>query len=257
MLTNSKHHNEQQIAVEVIKKTVMLTHCTQQCQRASWLTTHKYECQLFARLYPKVLPSNVRAVVQMLLLRETSKASQVEWNNFLGLQSHVEKWKSHNDETWDNITLMSKAAKEYSGTDVDRVVVQDIFCKVNSLKFSTCSNDSFAFYHLLRSFQLMINSFSLSSPSQYSIGFVLHPLLALTNHSCNYNAVVEFTWNGPGTNPLLLYAARPIAKDEEVLISYIDPGDNLTARRKALEDRYFFTCNCDRCSKEDDELQRK
>lgn len=46
------------------------------------------------------------------------------------LESHIEKWKSRGGETWENIGLMARGTKEYSGTDLDEGTLREIFCKV-------------------------------------------------------------------------------------------------------------------------------
>lgn len=76
------------------------------------------------------------------------------------------------------------------------------------------------------------------------IGIYLHPYAALINHSCDYNSVVGFDGD-----ELFVKAVRPIKKGEQILISYIDASGPYKVRRKELSNRYFFDCQCSKCSK--------
>lgn len=67
---------------------------------------------------------------------------------------------------------------------------------------------------------------------------------AYMNHSCEYNTVVGFDGS-----VMYAKAIRPIAKDKEVLISYIDATNPYEQRQKELKERYFFTCNCPKCKR--------
>jgi SET domain len=79
------------------------------------------------------------------------------------------------------------------------------------------------------------------------LGLVLHPLAALANHSCTHNAFVRFDRAYTG-HRLSIRALRPIARGEQVVISYIDATNPVHVRQKELQDRYFFTCECSKCS---------
>lgn len=75
------------------------------------------------------------------------------------------------------------------------------------------------------------------------IGLYLHPYAALINHSCDYNATVGFDGE-----ELYIKAVRPIKKDEQIFISYIDTTTPNEVRRKELSERYFFDCQCTKCA---------
>lgn len=83
------------------------------------------------------------------------------------------------------------------------------------------------------------------SPWYDSLGLALHPLAALVNHSCNYNAFVRF--DAPD-HQLNIIALRPIARDEQIVVSYIDATNPRHVRQKELQDKYFFHCACSKCS---------
>jgi hypothetical protein len=66
----------------------------------------------------------------MLLLKQGNKLEIGGWEEFLKLESHIEAWESRGGETWANICLMAKGAKEYSETDIGEEAMRDIVCKV-------------------------------------------------------------------------------------------------------------------------------
>jgi SET domain len=101
----------------------------------------------------------------------------------------------------------------------------------------------------------LVNCFTLVSPCYDPLGIVLHPLAALANHSCDYNAVVRVEFHWPGGHRLKVRALRPIASGEEITVSYIDATTPRHVRQRELQDRYFFTCECSKCL--DDTLVKK
>ncbi|KAJ6587175.1 hypothetical protein DFH09DRAFT_1028381 [Mycena vulgaris] len=72
-------------------------------------------------------------------------------------------------------------------------------------------------------------------------------LEARLNHSCSPNVVHRFD---PESFTLSVHAIRPIAKDEEIVHSYIDLTTTVTrdARRSLLRDLFHFECTCERCT---------
>lgn len=203
----------------------VVRYCSKDCQTWSWKTVHKHECSLFARLHPNILPNNVRAIVQLLLLRKASRLPPGEWDDFMKLESHLPRWKSEGGQMWENIGLMARGAKEYSGTDLDEETLRETFAK------------------------LLVNCFVMISPYYDPLGLVLHPLSALVNHSCNYNATVRFD-RSKGGHCLSIRALRHIARGEQIFLSYIDATNPRHVRQKELQERYFFDCKCSKCSKE-------
>ncbi|KKY24933.1 putative set and mynd domain [Phaeomoniella chlamydospora] len=115
--------------------------------------------------------------------------------------------------------LMARAAKEYSGTHVTVEYVLSLLARI------------------------MINSFTLVTPTFDPIGIILHPLPSMMNHSCDYNAYVRCHKNGA----MDVVAIKPISQAEEVRISYIDSTFPTRIRQKELKDNYFFDCKCSKC----------
>lgn len=65
------------------------------------------------------------------------------------------------------------------------------------------------------------------------------------NHACDNNA--QKNWNKK-IKRHTVHALRDIDKDEEITITYLSPLKNRTARQKALQERFRFTCLCHLCS---------
>jgi len=105
------------------------------CQRADWNAVHKKECKTFARLYPRVLPASVRALVR-LLLKQPSLPTDT-WDAVMALQSHSTEFGA--TEHWGEICLMAKGAHQYSGTLLAEPLVLSLYCAVCLLRIiSSC-----------------------------------------------------------------------------------------------------------------------
>jgi hypothetical protein len=103
----------------------------------------------------------------------------------------------------------------------------------------------------------MVNSFTLTNPTFDAIGMVLHPKPAFMNHSCRPNAFIRCDVAPSSGQPelpfygsLSVHAYRRIRKDEEITICYVDNSHPFEKRRRELKERYFFSCVCDRCERE-------
>ena len=65
------------------------------------------------------------------------------------------------------------------------------------------------------------------------------------NHACDNNA--QKSWNEK-IKRHTVHALRDVDKGEEITITYLYPLKNRTARQKALQERFGFTCLCHLCS---------
>lgn len=65
------------------------------------------------------------------------------------------------------------------------------------------------------------------------------------NHACDNNA--QKSWNEK-IKRHTVHALKDIDKGEEITITYLSPLKNRTARQKALQERFDFTCLCHLCS---------
>ncbi|KAF8532760.1 hypothetical protein BDD12DRAFT_868552 [Trichophaea hybrida] len=189
-------------------------YCDQTCQRVDW-EVHKMECKIFARLYPRTLPSSVRALIR-LLLKQPCLPTTI-WNTVITKQSHVTKFGT--TENWKDICLMAKGAHQYSGTFLSESMVLRLYCVI------------------------LVNSLTLTTPTLDPIGICFDPFAANANHSCVPNSFIIFEGRS-----LTLRSLNVIPKSTEITISYIDATFPTATRQAELQSRWFFTCACGLCS---------
>ncbi|KAK8243719.1 hypothetical protein HDK90DRAFT_447532 [Phyllosticta capitalensis] len=199
-------------------------YCGKSCQAASWKRGHKCQCgPMKAIPLGQNLPHAARTVVQALCMRKAGKISDEEWNAFHTLPSHEDSLRQQPD--WETHAIMALGALHYSGTDdvFDTDEAIGVYCRV------------------------IANSLTLTNPGLVPIGICLDPFACSANHSCDPNTFVVF--DGP---QIFFRALKPIAKDEEILVSYIDEANPFQYRQKELLERYHFVCNCSKCQKGND-----
>ncbi|KAL6720726.1 hypothetical protein ACLMJK_002651 [Lecanora helva] len=195
------------------------------CQAQAWKGRHRFECKIFAKLYPNVLPNTVRMVIQLLLRRQAKALPDSEWEALLKLQSHIDDFRSSHSKnpegltTWQTIELMSNAASKYSGSKEPIPFIQTLTARI------------------------LINTLTLTTPTFDPLGLCVSPLSSLLNHSCAPNTAVIYS--GP---TLTLRSLAPIPQDSELTISYIDTTNPTPTRQSELQSRYFFTCVCPSCT---------
>ncbi|KAL3489722.1 SET and MYND domain protein [Aspergillus germanicus] len=196
-------------------------YCDKTCQIKDWHLGHRFECSVFKALKPRVLPTNARAVLRIILRLAAparSAYSPKELSLLHELESHSDEIRDKNPASWERITLSAMAVKHYSGTNMELEEIVKISAK------------------------LEVNSFSLTTATYDRIGMYMHPYAAIMNHDCHYNAIVGF--DGP---QMYVKAIRPIKDGEQIVISYVDATNRYSVRKKELLERYYFTCRCDRC----------
>ncbi|RAL03410.1 S-adenosylmethionine-dependent methyltransferase [Aspergillus ibericus CBS 121593] len=212
---------DEKITLKACTGCQVVKYCDKTCQGKDWKFAHALECSIFRNLQPRVLPINARAMLRMVLRHGRGKYSSEELDQFLQLETHIKDVREKNAPQWERISLTSKAVKAYSGTDMSEEVISAFGAK------------------------LEINAFNLTNAIYDRIGAYCHPYAALINHSCAYNSIASF--DGP---TLVIKALRPIPKDSQIFISYIDATNPYPRRQSELQDRYFFTCRCPNCEKE-------
>lgn len=94
---------------------------------------------------------------------------------------------------------------------------------------------------------MVTNAFRATLPDDTPIGLCFEPtIMSLANHSCIPNALVIFDGR-----KMSLRALYPIKTGEQVLISYVDTTQRRDLRQNDLQNRYFFTCHCEKCENSD------
>ncbi|KAB8292132.1 hypothetical protein EYC80_007875 [Monilinia laxa] len=197
-----------------------VNYCDKKCKDMDHLF-HEQQCkniqsQSLGSTLNKILPTAVRATIQLI-----SRPSSLAKNSpFMELISHEDKLRKDQSK-WDDILLQAQAV-------------------TNFLQYKP----EFVKYALESLCRLSTNAFRVESNiGNGPIGICLDPLLARANHHCNPNAAITF--DGKRAT---LRALSPIAKGEQVFISYIDETQRREARQAALAKTWFFNCHCDRCN---------
>ncbi|KAF9935363.1 hypothetical protein FBU30_003153 [Linnemannia zychae] len=90
------------------------------------------------------------------------------------------------------------------------------------------------------------NNFSIHDSQLFTMAEGTFPVGALFNHSCRPNAIVMYEGQIQ-----VVRALEDIVVGQEVCTSYVDNGVQRRERRDLLREKYYFDCQCPRCS--DDE----
>lgn len=199
----------------------------------------------------------MRALLQTLLNKEIE-------GGIAALDGHTEERRK--TKSWPDLEMMAMAACAFAGrqgeSNIRRAV--ELLCKVHTAyafpRLSTVVSSSSS--NVPDNPQIQTNAFHRWDVDLGQVGVFLEPTLAMANHSCVPNAVVQFVGR-----KAILRAERPIQAGDEIEISYTGafrtlplspPGQTgpvnthadytmpLSARREALE-QYSFECTCARC----------
>ncbi|WVQ66767.1 uncharacterized protein L199_004958 [Kwoniella botswanensis] len=245
----------------------VLHYCSRECQLSDW-PTHKHEClalQRFRKMYYKTYPNKrqddddlswtqaspepVRALARIIWKRRVEREKNggkdgIWWKQIASLESHVSK------STQQEVMRLAQQAQHLQhylsasiplkGSDVDVDEHQLLPVHMEDFGFENVQE----VMNFCSSFH--VNSFTLSSPSLTPIGVSNSPLMALSNHSCDPNAIVVFP---NGAKYMELIAIKDIQLDEEILTSYIDLSCPYDIRQRDLKERYRFQCDCTLCEK--------
>ncbi|KAF4340239.1 SET and MYND [Fusarium beomiforme] len=178
---------------------------------------HSKECKLLRKVteqgHPGI-PTPVRAVVQALIKPSIGAALE-------NLEGNVESWRK--SDKWADMEMMAMGATAFTGQGTGKEELQKtlaLLCKIQT------------------------NAFHRYDADLGQVGIFLEPKLAMANHSCIPNAMVQFV-----DRKAILRAEKPIKVGEEIEISYTDYTFPRSKRRQALTP-YFFDCQCLRCEKD-------
>ncbi|KAJ5112417.1 Zinc finger MYND-type [Penicillium argentinense] len=197
----------------------VVRYCDRTCQSKDWRFAHSTECSIFQKVKPNVLPNNARAILRMVVRTSKGKYNSQELETFSQLETHINEIQELQAHL-DRIMLTSRAVKNYSETEMTEETIMTYAAKLD------------------------LNSFNLTTALYDRIGLYMHPYAALINHSCDFNSTVGFDGE-----ELFVKAIRPIKKNEQIFISYIDTTTPKEVRCKELSERYFFDCKCPKCEK--------
>ncbi|EPX71081.1 histone lysine methyltransferase Set6 [Schizosaccharomyces octosporus yFS286] len=194
-------------------------YCSKACQKADW-PLHKLECRaLQASRHNGILPSICRLLIRLYAMSlKDPKSTEL-------LESHITDFPKV-AASWTDAELIASAASHYTKI-YQPDLFRFLFCKVaiNSMNLVTCSFDR--------------------------LGVCLDTDLSRINHSCVPNCHVIFE----GSRAILV-ASREIEKNEQLFISYTDVRVPRSIRQKQLRKKYFFDCECEKCTKELSDVEK-
>ncbi|PBP21596.1 SET and MYND domain-containing protein 2 [Diplocarpon rosae] len=193
-------------------------YCHKSCQNRHWREIHSQECRLLRKL-PDVPPTAVRSLIVMLLKNkdQLDSGEEMDWT---ALESHFEELQQDR-KRWEEILMQARAGIEFTKSEAERMGEAVRWLCV-----------------------LSTNAFRITLPDNTPVGLCFSPTLARANHSCNPNAFIVFD-----SRHISLRALRTIKTDEQIYISYIDPTEDVISRQSRLKERYFFTCKCEKCER--------
>ncbi|KAF7846274.1 hypothetical protein BT93_L4722 [Corymbia citriodora subsp. variegata] len=207
-----------------------IKYCGKKCQSQSWKRVHKYECKIFKRDDIPPLPHAVRAALQLAMHMENHVLSAVEKENV----AQMATFRTSKSDLYDVQIVLS--------------AVRDIAARCGTPRLDDRQAEIYVG-------QILRNSLALTADTLETLGIAIDPMVCSANHSCDPNATVVF--NGAS---ILLRALKPIVKDAEVCISYVDTSRPYSIRQETLFESYAFKCQCEKCilgptQKEDNFIQ--
>jgi hypothetical protein len=190
------------------------------CQKEAWNRGHKHECKNLRPVSDKEIPKAVLATMELLVRRKHGLIPDKVWDMLLRLDTHTDDFKQNGK--YGGIELMALGTTHMSWT-------QDAF------------NKDFVAEMYAR---VLTNSMTLVTPTFDPLGIVIDPMLGHINHSCDPNVYIVMDGSEVAIRTL-----KPIKKDEEIYISYIESTNPYARRQSELISRWFFTCKCSKCQK--------
>ncbi|KAF2675514.1 hypothetical protein BT63DRAFT_420711 [Microthyrium microscopicum] len=204
--------------------------CGRECQEMAWGQWHKHECKTLAKLGASerdVLKEELtRGLAQLLIMNRKGTLMREDWDNFQDLQGGYCRPK----KTAARLRTIVNLAMKIAGI-TETTPIGGVDGAKPGLAFA------FTMADIIKS-----NAYTLTSNFLDPLGMAFCPLIARANHSCAPNAFV--TQNGQAAS---IRALRPIAKNEEVTIAYVDTSYPFHTRQRELETTWAFTCACPLC----------
>ncbi|KAJ3326537.1 hypothetical protein HDU76_012835, partial [Blyttiomyces sp. JEL0837] len=166
------------------------------------------------------------------------------WKDFAALQSHLSDWDSETVKDWAKIKafavkMVQECAPLPLDVDLNILTEDDVVKDIGDV-----------IMHLFS--KIESNGFGVWAPGgreggdTVCAGRAVFPHASFFNHSCA--PTCECIRDG---HFLYVKTLKPVKKDEELTISYINVNLPLLARRSQLKQDYFFDCACLRCITEE------
>ncbi|KRZ37466.1 Histone-lysine N-methyltransferase SMYD3 [Trichinella pseudospiralis] len=207
-------------------------YCDENCHNQA-ISDHRYECKVLLHSKGDIPSDSIRLMVRIIgKLNDHSNTSD------FSCKASYENRKYHNLMSHkDEIFKDEKRTSEFSRC----CYFLKCIIEPNELPETTILMEMFG--------KILINSFVILDNELNSAGLGLYLNLSKLNHSCNPSCVVTF--DGPKAYLNTLNSEFEVTTStilENLTISYVALIDDTAHRRKALRERYYFICKCERCS---------
>ncbi|KAL1226742.1 Histone-lysine N-methyltransferase SMYD3 [Trichinella spiralis] len=207
-------------------------YCDENCHNRA-ISDHRYECKVLLHNKGDLPSDTIRLMVRIIgKLNDNSSTS-----NFSCKASHeireYDNLMSHKEE----IFKEEKRTSEFSRC----CYFLKYIIEPNKLPETSILMEMFG--------KILINGFVILDHELNSAGLGLYLNLSQLNHSCNPSCVVTF--DGPKAYLNTLNSEFEITTStvlKNLTISYVALIDDTAHRRKALHERYYFICKCEKCS---------
>ena len=205
-------------------------YCDRFCQRQAWVD-HKGECKNLTRVKPKFPPDAVRLIARIVLKlqrggdNEEGHVSSTRSRKFKDLMSHYKEIQN-DKKRMEHFATIAMVLSEY----LENVVLPNPI-ELIGIYGRVC-----------------VNSFNIVNGELQCIGTGIYLGPTILDHSCSPNAVATF--DGKQIN-IQLIEDLPFLDWDRIRISYIDQMNSTADRLKELKERYYFTCDCPRCTSGD------
>ncbi|KAE8446269.1 hypothetical protein EG329_012355 [Mollisiaceae sp. DMI_Dod_QoI] len=217
----------------------VLSYCGKACKDNAWNSHHKYECNIYKDIKDqesdadfkctRIGSKRLRCIIRLLSLHKHKQISEADFKTFVKLAEGYQR----RDSNWVHYTM--NLFLKHGVTDLPLLELEHLILAVAN---NECQLDT---PNLLTSYQLKhYGTYQQVEP--LPLGMCLEPHYSMINHSCTPNAF----WTFEGRE-LQVRAEKDISAGEEILISYIPPGQFYERMEKL--GNWGIKCLCERCQK--------
>ncbi|XP_059171979.1 histone-lysine N-methyltransferase SMYD3-like [Physella acuta] len=210
-------------------------YCGVPCQKEDW-KIHKLECKVMKRV-PDTPTDSIRLYLRLLIRYLTGSAGEKRskdespcLRSFNDLMSHADKIKTDTSR-YELFKIAADFLRGYTH-GILQLPNEDTLLEIFG--------------------KMVINTFTIADELLQDVGVAVYTSPSVLDHCCWPNAVASFD----GIN-VTVRAVADIEGDSftNVFLSYVDPLATIEERQQQLQQQYYFTCTCDRCSnKESDAM---
>ncbi|XP_055896258.1 histone-lysine N-methyltransferase SMYD3-like isoform X1 [Biomphalaria glabrata] len=205
-----------------------LMYCGVNCQREDW-KIHKTECKIMKRV-PNVPTDSIRLFLRLIIRFLKGDGKQKHPNDespcirtFNDLMSHRDEIKA--DQTRSELFRIAADFVRGYTHGILQLPSDDVLLEIFG--------------------KMVINTFTIADELLQDVGVAVYTSPSVLDHRCWPNAVASFD----GIK-VTVRAVDNIGSDSlsDVYLSYVDPLATIEERQEQLQQQYYFTCNCARCT---------